>query len=274
VIHLGISSWTLPWAVGFSNNPSSLKKMNSIDLVDYAIENQLDVVQLYNNIDLLSLTESDLNQVKQAAKRGKVAIEIGGVGIEPVYLKRMLKIAQVLEAKSLRTIIPCGNNSCDCYEFGDIIDVLSQSIGEFEDNEIQLLIENHDRYSSIEYRKIIESIGSKSLGICFDSANSLGNTEHFRESFGILKDYILCAHYKEYCIDRIDTKMGFIIQGCKPGEGENISEEFLSLLISLHRDISVILEQWIPYQGTIENTLVVEKVWADEGIRILKSLIK
>jgi hypothetical protein len=68
--------------------------------------------------------------------------------------------------------------------------------------------------------------------------------------------------------------MGFIIQGCKPGEGEEIAEEFLSLLISLKRDISIVLEQWVPFQGTIENTLLVEKVWADEGIRILKSLIK
>lgn len=273
MIRPGIGSWTFPWAIGFPSNTYEYEKWAPIDLLEYAFQNQIDLVQLYNNVELTNITQENLDQLKDFAQDRGIRIEIGGVGIAPRYLHEMLRIAQLFSSSSVRTIIPLHQTEDRFYHPSEAAAILSESIVDFEQAGITLLIENHDRYTSKQYLEIIEAVDSKSMGLCFDSANSLGNAEHFRESFDILKDHIKVAHFKEYSIERLPTKMGFIIQGCKPGTNQAFGKEFIDMIASLNRDIDVVFEQWVPFQGSIKKTLQVEADWAKTGIRLLQSLI-
>jgi sugar phosphate isomerase/epimerase len=245
--------------------------MSPEELLDYASANNVYLVQLYNNIDLLAFEQTDLKRIKAYADDRRIELAIGGVGIDASYLQELLQIAEQLDSITIRTIIAPPKGSDGRYETETVIDMIGSSIEQFEEAGRTLLIENHDRYTSKEYAAIIEAVNSEALGVCFDSANSIGTLEHFRDSFKLLKEFIVSCHFKEYCIERLDTKLGFIVEGCRPGTGENIAEEFLNLMKSKDDELDVVLEQWVPYQGTIEETLRVEKEWADEGIRILKS---
>ena len=271
MIRIGIGSWTWPWAVGFSRNPYTYPKINAMDLIDLAASNDIHLVQLYNNIDLLSIDISDLREIRLRADQYTIDLEIGGMGIEDNYLQDLLSVADLLGSRRVRTVITPPDSDRSRYDVDTVVAIIRNSISEFENTGRSLLIENHDRYTSSEYREIVERVNSEALGICFDSANSLGKIEHFRDSFRVLRDFVYSCHYKEYSIKRVETNLGFIIQGCCPGQGENISNEFFGLIQSLGKDMDVVLEQWVPFQGTVEDTLRTERLWADRGIQILKS---
>jgi len=272
MIRIGIGSWTFPWGVGFRMNPYTYAKMSPLDLIDFAKKRDIHLVQLYNNINLLSLDSSDLKLIKNTADNADIELAIGGDGIEKEYIQKMLAIAESLRSRTVRVVILPKSESGKKLHVRDVIKQVKSYVTDFEDAGISMLIENHDRYTSNEYLEMIEGVGSDSVGICFDTANSLGKLEHFRDSFLILKDHIRSCHYKEYSIQRVESKLGFVIQGCKPGEGENIAGEFFQLLSSIKSDLDVVLEQWVPFQGSVKESLKIEKEWADEGIRILKKL--
>lgn len=271
MIRIGIGSWTLPWSVGFRMNPYSYPKLSPIDIIEYAASHAIHLVQLYNNVDLLALDTDKLRQIKEAADKNQIRLEIGGMGIEEEYLQDLLRVAELLGSHTIRTVITNPENRGIHDDVETVISKIQSRVSEFEKTGHTLLIENHDNYTSIEYKEILENINLNAIGVCFDPANNIGTLEHFRDSFAILKDYIVSVHYKEFSIERIGTKLGFIIEGCSPGEGENISKELFSLIDSLTQDVDVVLEQWVPYQGSVEETLRVEKEWAEKGIQVLKT---
>lgn len=269
MIRIGVGSWSLPWAVGFMKNPLTYPKIGAVELIDFAVSNQFKLVQLYNNLDLLALDTHQLQGIRSHADANHVGLEIGGMGIEAETIKRLLGVANILGSRTIRTIImPQNEGRLDAKA---VIEIIRGYITEFEKSARVLLLENHERYSAEEFREIFEGVESDALGICFDPANSIGKLEHFRDTFRLLRDFILTCHYKEYSVERVETNLGFIIEGCCPGEGENIAEEFFGLIETLDRDVDVVLEQWVPYQGTVEETLRIEKQWADKGMQILKS---
>lgn len=273
MIRPGIGSWTLPWAMGFKKNTIPYRRMNVYELLDFAHQQKVSLVQLYNNVDLLALPEEELRAIRGYADQYGIELAVGGDGIEPEYLDRLSRIAVLLGSKTVRVVIPPRDGG-ERLDVGEAIARLGESIGYIEGMSLDLLIENHDRYTSAEYREIIEKIGSKALGICFDTANGAGRLEHFSCSFSVLKAYIRNCHYKEYEIRRVQTNLGFILEGCCPGKGENIADDFFPLIKGLDRDMDVTLEQWVPYQGTVEDTLHTEMRWALTGIRILKDHTK
>jgi len=269
MIRPGIGSWTLPWAMGFKKNTLSYRRMNVFELLDFARSQNISLVQLYNNVALLSFTKEELRAIRSYADQYGIELAVGGDGIEPEYVDKLIRVAVILGSKTVRVVIPPKGED-ERLDIKEAAARLSESVNSIESRSLVLLIENHDRYTSMEYREIIEGIASPSVGICFDTANSAGKLEHFRRSFSILKDYILNCHYKEYIIRRVPTNLGFILEGYRPGHKESIADEFFSLLKGLNRDIDVTLEQWVPYQGAVEDTLRIEMEWALAGIRILK----
>jgi hypothetical protein len=269
MIHTGVGSWSLPWAVGFMKNPLTYPKIGGIELIDFAVSNHFKLVQLYNNLDLLALETQELKTIRLHADANDIRLEIGGMGIEHETIQDFLAVAEILGSRTIRTIIlPQKGKSLSVKS---VIDIVRGYIGEFEKADRILLFENHEGYTAGEFRTIIESVGSNALGICFDPANSIGKLEHFRDNFKVLSDFIFNCHYKEYSVNRVETNLGFIVEGCCPGEGENIAYEFFGLIETLDQDVDVVLEQWVPYQGSVEKTLQIEGKWAETGMQILKS---
>lgn len=79
-------------------------------------------------------------------------------------------------------------------------------------------------------------------------------------------------HAKDYDIRRIDTRMGFSVVGTPAGDGR---VDFNYVLAELRRrgrsGISVIVEHWPPFNGTIEETIRMEQEWLERSVRFLRA---
>lgn len=271
MIRLGIGSWTLPWAVGFKNNHYQYPRWSANDLLHFAADQGVSLLQLYNNIHLTSLTSRQLSQIAGKASRLGIELAVGGEGIGLNELQALLRVASELGSRSVRTVIPAQSGfTSRASELADVTRQFSERMPAFEKSGVLLYLENHDRFSSLEYLQIIRSVDSDKLAVCFDTGNGAGRLEDFMHGFETLREYIHCVHYKEISIRRVSTNLGFIIEGCRPGEGENILSGLFHLLSGCPHVTEIVLEQWVPFQKTIKNTLVVEKEWALEGLRLIK----
>jgi hypothetical protein len=70
---------------------------------------------------------------------------------------------------------------------------------------------------------------------------------------------------------RVDTRMGFSVVGRPAGEGRVDFDAVLGQLRSYGRDdVSVIIEHWPPFVGTIDETVQLEKDWLARSIEFLR----
>jgi sugar phosphate isomerase/epimerase len=67
--------------------------------------------------------------------------------------------------------------------------------------------------------------------------------------------------------------MGFTITGAVTGQGKLDVPRLLRRMHDTRPDVGVILEQWTPLIGTVEESIAEQERWAVEGVRYLKEAI-
>ena len=139
---------------------------------------------------------------------------------------------------------------------------------------VTLALENNEAFSALEFAGIITRIASPHVGICLDTANSLGRPETLQTVIEHLAEHAVVLHAKDYDIRRIDTRMGFSVVGTAAGDGR---VDFNWVLAELRRrgrsGISVIVEHWPPFAGTIEESIRIEEEWLSRSVRFLRSKV-
>ena len=139
---------------------------------------------------------------------------------------------------------------------------------------VTLALENNEAFSALEFAGIITRIASPHVGICLDTANSLGRPETLQTVVEHLAEHAVVLHAKDYDIRRIDTRMGFSVVGTAAGDGR---VDFNWVLAELRRrgrsGISVIVEHWPPFAGTIEESIRIEQEWLSRSVRFLRSKV-
>src|SRR6185503_10468118 len=76
---------------------------------------------------------------------------------------------------------------------------------------LTLAIENHDRFPAAILRDVIEKVANDRIGICLDTANSLGSGEGIEAVADILAPFTVNLHIKDFLVERVPHKMGFTI---------------------------------------------------------------
>ena len=149
---------------------------------------------------------------------------------------------------------------------------IRQVLPALEGEGVILALENNEAFSAIEFAGIIKRIASPSVGICLDTANSLGRPETLQTVVENLAEHAVVLHAKDYDIRRIDTRMGFSIVGTPAGEGRVDFDWVLSELRRRGRSgISVIVEHWPPFAGSIKESIRIEEEWLPRSVRFLRS---
>ena len=268
-MQLGISSYTYTWAVGVPGSLPS-KPVSAIDLVDKAVLSDVKLVQIADNLSLENFTAGELNNLVSYAGNKKVTFEFGSKGLTPEHTIKCLKIAERISSPLLRMVIDTPGFQPDMQL---IISIIRDLLPEFSSRNIQLAIENHDRFKAREFEKIIESVASDWVGICLDSVNSMGAGEGFETVSDVLLPYTINLHVKDFTVFRVSHKMGFIIEGRPAGKGMLNIRETIERLTAMNRCKSAILELWTPPEKNIEDTVAKEDKWADESIEYLKNLL-
>ena len=267
--NLGIGSWSLPWSIGLQGYPRPRQPLGGIGLLEKAVEANVAVVQIADNLPLDELPEVELDRLREAANIRGLTLEAGTRGLDPKHLERYIAIAYRIGARVLRTVLSgslCGPKQMAAAEAG-----LRQVLPALERQGITLALENNEAFSAVEFAGLVHRIASPHVGICLDTANSLGRPETLQTVVENLAEHAVMLHAKDYDIRRIDTRMGFSIVGTPVGDGR---VDFDWVLAELHRQrrtgISVIVEHWPPFVGTIEETVRLEEEWLARSVRFLR----
>lgn len=257
-MQLGIGSYTFTWAVGVAGFVP--KQPLSIDqLLDEAHRLGVKRVQFCDNLPLLYTNF-----------KTEVAIEVGTRGLTVINLLNYLEVCRRFHSPFLRVVIDeAGYHPSE----QEVIAVIQTVIEEFKQANVILAIENHDRFMVASLIRIIQQTDPQWVGICLDTANSLGAGEGIEEVVKALAPYTVNLHVKDFTIKRAWHNMGFVVEGCPAGKGMLNVPWVLEQLRPYHRCISATLEIWSNPDTTIEATIEKEAAWAKESILYLKTLV-
>lgn len=256
-MQLGIGSYTFTWAIGvmgfMPRQPLSIDQ-----LLDEAHQLGVKRVQFCDNLPLLT-----------ADFKTDVAIEVGTRGLTVDNLLNYLEVCKRFHSPFLRVVIDeAGYHPSE----QEVITVIQSVIEDFKQANVILAIENHDRFTVASLVRIIQQTDPQWVGICLDTANSLGAGEGIEEVVKGLAPYTVNLHIKDFTIQRAWHNMGFVVEGCPAGKGMLNVPLVLEQLRPYHRCISATLEIWSNPETTIEATIEKEAAWVKESISYLKNL--
>jgi len=270
-MELGIASWTVPWAIGMPGYPAPPRPLTPVGLLDKAVSLGVGIVQIADNLPLENLTVRELERLAEAARGHRLALEAGTRGLSPAHLRKYLEVCRHTKAAVLRTLSHTSNSKPTIQEAASwILEVLP----EFEAAGVAIALENNEAHTVKEYAWLMREVGSPFLGICLDTANSLGRPETLDRVVGELAEHAIMVHIKDYDIHRIDTRMGFEVVGKPAGEGKVDFDLLFSALRYHQRTPSVILEHWPPFVDTIERTIELEEEWVRRSIAFLRTWVQ
>ncbi len=263
----GISTYTYTWAIGVPGQEPE-KPMTIYQLIEKAAEFEVPVVQVADNLPLHQFSNQELLKIRNFADDLGIQIEVGARGMTTDNLERYIELAVFFNSPILRFVIdePGFEPGLD-----GIHSIIENALPKLEANQIILAIENHDRFLSTEFEEMVTKATSPFVAICLDSVNSMGAGEGLETVIERLAPYTLNLHIKEFKVERVFHKMGFVVEGCPLGEGMLPLEEMLEKVPA--KCNSAILEQWTPPEDTIEATIEKEARWAEVSIKYLNEIL-
>lgn len=267
-MRLGIASWAVPWSIGVPGYPSPPEPLTPAGLVELAARQGVTVLQIADNMPLHGFSRRELSALRALAESHGITLQTGTRTLIPEQLLRYLDISRQLGATVVRTVSHAVANMPSIAEMRKAIEPI---LPDFERAGVALALENNEAHRAADFAWIVQQFSSPALGICLDTANSLGGLETTGYVVETLAPFTIVLHAKDFDIKRIDTRMGFQVVGTPAGSGRVHFDFVLDTLAKHRRDPSVILEHWPPYTGTIEETVAREREWLEKSIHFLRS---
>jgi sugar phosphate isomerase/epimerase len=238
-----------------------------------AARRQVHIVQIADNLPLHELTGTELDRLRETAVGLGVKLEVGTRGLDPAHLSRYIAVAERIGARTLRTVLSGsrgGPKELSAAEAG-----LRQILPQLEGRDIVLALENNEVFAAAEYAALMKKIAVPSIGICMDTANSLGRPELLDTVLHHLAGHTVMLHAKDYDIRRVDTRMGFSVVGTPVGKGRVDFDAVLASLREVDRDpASVIVEHWPPFECDIAATVRTENEWLERSLAFLRPRVE
>lgn len=266
---IGLSSYTYPWAVGV---PGYLPgaPLTVHDLLQKAVELGARAVQLGDNLPVHQLAAGDWERLKADAATQQMQLEVGARRLTADHLSTYLRLAAEAQSPFLRFVIDDAEYRPDLQR---VIAIVREALPQLREQRLVLALENHDRFTARQLATIIEETDPLWVGICLDTTNSFGAAEDLQTLAATLGPYVVNLHAKAFVVNRAAHKMGFTIEGARPGTGPLNLPALLDTLRPYGRCQTVTLEQWPPLLGTLADTLAQEAAWAEAGVTWIKSAL-
>jgi sugar phosphate isomerase/epimerase len=262
----GVGSFAFGWATAHASPP-----FDEGELLAFARRHAVPVVQIGDNLPLHIWPSERIDRLVAEAERAQVAIELGARGLTDEHLARYVDLCRRCRAGLLRFVA-----DSEAYEPSpeDLIGVMRNAVPALSAAGVTVALENHDRFSAISLRHVIDSVASPYVGICLDTANSLGAGEGLREILDTLAPLTVNMHVKDVRIARLPHMMGFTVEGRPLGEGQLPIAEAIARVRQHGRCRSVILEAWTPPAPTVAETIERERTSAESSIELLKAVLR
>lgn len=184
-------------------------------------------------------------------------------------LKEDIKIAKSLGASRIRSYLKPQDNQISNSDFLKSIDDIKRICELLERYDVELALENHEYESSDDLLYIMQKVGSKRLGVLYDTGNSMMvRRDPIKEARKLLP-YIKMVHFKDHlvCLDKDEP----VVSGAVLGEGSIDIKEMFNLLVE-HTDANINLETCYPYSATFKDPAVIQA--RQKGAKITKELLE
>lgn len=261
---LGLSSYTYGWAVGVRGHPPE-SPLDEHGLLDRAREHGINVLQIGDNLPLHTFDRARLDRLAERAAREGVQLEVGARRLTAERIADYAAIARRVGATLVRFVI----DDADFHPAPDEVTLTLREAVPLLDG-LTLGLENHDRFPAATLRAMIEAAGSERIGVCLDTANSLGAGEGLDAVASVLAPLTVNLHIKDFRIERVPYLMGFTVTGRAAGQGMLDLPALLKQLAPFHRCHSAILELWTPPEPQLAGTIAKEAAWAAESLDFLR----
>lgn len=263
---LGLSSYTFGWAVGVSGH-APLHPLDEHGLLNKCREHGVKLLQIGDNLPLHTFDDTRLDRLAERAAREGVQLEVGARRLSVERVADYADTARRLGAKLIRFVI----DDADYHPTPEAVSsLLRQSVPLLAG--LKLGIENHDRFSAATMREIIEGAGSDRIGVCLDTANSIGAGEGLDTVVRELGPLTVNLHIKDFQVARVPHLMGFIVEGRPAGLGFLDVPRLLKQLAPFPRCETAVLELWTPPEPDLERTIAKEEAWAAQSLEYLRPL--
>lgn len=257
---IGVGSYIFRYSVATGD-------LGPVDLVEKAASYGAELVQFAENLPLDDVDNYTLDRVRETAERLGVLLEAGTAGATEVRVLRHLEIAKRLNAKLVRLTLDDHERKVTKEE---AVQVIQSVLPEFEKNNIHLAIENHFTMSSEDMVYIVKQINHPLVGFCLDTANSIANQEWPDYTVKTLVPWALSLHLKDYQLEMQPQGLGVNVRGTPLGEGRQNIQKVIETVYKSNPTINVVLEQWMPAEETIEQTIKKEHKWIQQAINTMK----
>jgi 3-oxoisoapionate decarboxylase len=265
-VKLGISSYTFGWAVGVHDYQLA-RPLDENGLLDKARESGVSLLQIGDNLPLHTFAQSRLAQLADRAARESVQLEVGARGLTTPRLRNYVRIARSVGAKLIRFVI----DDADYHPAPKTVTALLRDAAPLLDG-LVLAIENHDRFPATTLRGMLEDVGTERIGVCLDTANSIGAGEGLETVLRELAPLTVNLHIKDFHIARVPHLMGFTVEGRPTGSGVLNIPGLLKYVATFDRCQTAVLELWTPPEPRLEDTIAKEAAWAVQSLDYLKPL--
>lgn len=233
---LGLSSYARYWTVRGRSGAEACRF-----LIDDVAGLDLRVVQLADNVDLIGCSEAELASIRQRATRAEVVLETGTRGLQTSHLLRHVQIAGTLGARLLR-LVP-GEAGHARLTGAELAAALAPVIDALARAGVTLAIENHSTVPDQDLADCVRQLDSPWVGVCLDTANSVGLLEKPVDTVARLAPHARCVHLKDFVIE--GPEMGYQIRGAALGEGDLPLEDIAKLLAACPHRHNTLLELWV-----------------------------
>lgn len=228
----------------------------------------VDLFQICDYAPLESMTDAELAAVRDTADSLGIGLELGTKGIRPAHLRRFLEIAGILGARMLRTMfnVPGQAPTAD-----EAVAAFTEVLPWFEAAGVKIAVETYEQVPTSRVLEVVERVGSPFLGICSDPANTVAALEFPREVIDAVAPHVLNMHIKDFAFSRREGWVGFTYSGAPLGEGLLDYAYMVGKLQPKERNINQIVEHWLPWQDSEEETLRLEQQWTRQSLDFLRS---
>ncbi|MDO8542051.1 MAG: TIM barrel protein [Opitutaceae bacterium] len=268
-MQLGVSSFAFGWAVA-AGSPPAPAAFTADTLLDFAVAHRVPVIQFGDNLPLHALADNELARFGARAHSQAVAIETGARGLTAGHLDRYIAISRRLDARLLRFVIDAKEYEPD---LTTVTGIIRHALPALRAANLVLGIENHDRFPCGTLRELIDGIASEHVGICLDTANSLGAGEGIGEVLATLAPVCVNLHVKDFAIQRVPHAMGFSVSGRSLGHGMLPLARVVEAVASHGRCRTAVVELWPPPEPDMTATLAKEMRWAQQSVAVLREAL-
>lgn len=259
---IGLSTYAFFWrASSRVPNPLGLAAM-----LEQTAESGAGVFQICDYAAVESLSPAELEKLRQRAVDLGIQLELGTRGLATDHLTRYLTMARALDVRFIRTMF---NSATHKPTQDEALALLRCVLPEFEQYNIQLGLETYEQVKTRDVLAVVDAIDSPALGICLDPGNCVAALEYPHEVIELTASRVVNLHIKDFAFARQEGWVGFTYSGCLLGTGLLDYDALHQTIRPNERNINQIVEHWLPWQASAEETCRLEDAWTRHSLNYL-----